>query len=636
MKMVVTVYKAATDMQGMWRARVARKTARALVHQHVDKVYSPENHKHYYFWKKSGKTCWTPPKQLEYKPHFKCTHKRHWNMLVREEMVPVLSIDQAALRVQNMWKKRKARQFFRGVFRLAWDKRFSRKNNQYYYYHKATGDSVWEKPKKLGETPRVERDVVLWDCDFRPKQLDYGKEGTVCAFLKDIGLLKFVEKANRLQITGICLLMMDLKDLFMFGLDNMQAKRVMANLRMYPQKLKLPPESDLMMEALRERMKVQLQEELARRELLRSQWNPQAKPRDPVDDLPDVKLFKWKEMGEQPKANEMWYNRSSNYEQLGKTQSDRNDMIAPEFHDSEIYHEINVLKCTSISILPPHVKKEHKRLCHAINCLKGWCSNNKGLRGIVQSSQPDPPMEDTRSKVIENDGLEALVNALTIWKEDEEIVEAAIHCLGKYASTQDINLRIIKCDGLKQCMLRLAEHQFNVGICIEAMYVATRFTTRPLEANAAVGAMAIEAAQCVMTNFEEDYEPNQWAIKVLWNLAQYGDLPIKLHKANTETTMGKFWDYMENEVVFVQVQIAIKHHCTDPRTEIEHAYDLLQILKTDPDEVKAHAIRLKRERETREEKRRLIKEREALNLRQEASAAAALLRNTHYSEESYE
>jgi len=245
-------------------------------------------------------------------------------------------------------------------------------------------------------------------------------------------------------------------------------------------------------------------------------------------------------------------------------------------------------------------------------------------------------MEDTRSKVIENDGLEALVNALTIWKEYEEIVEAAIHCLGKYASTQDINLRIIKCDGLKQCMLRLAEHQFNVGICIEAMYVATRFTTRPLEANAAVGAMAIEAAQCVMTNFEEDYEPNQWAIKVLWNLAQYGDLPIKLHKANTETTMGKFWDYMENEVVFVQVQIAIKHHCTDPRTEIEHAYDLLQILKTDPDEVKAHAIRLKRERETREEKRRLIKEREALNLRQEASAAAALLRNIHYSEESYE
>ena len=155
---------------------------------------------------------------------------------------------------------------------------------------------------------------------------------------------------------------------------------------------------------------------------------------------------------------------------------------------------------------------------------------------------------------------------------------------------------------------------------------------RALLSSAAVGAMAIEAAQCVMTNFEEDYEPNQWAIKVLWNLAQYGDLPIKLHKANTETTMGKFWDYMENEVVFVQVQIAIKHHCTGPRTEIEHAYDLLQILKTNPDEVKAHAIRLKRERETREEKRRLIKEREALNPRQEASAGAALLRNTHYSE----
>ena len=97
---------------------------------------------------------------------------------------------------------------------------------------------------------------------------------------------------------------------------------------------------------------------------LRAGYKP-TKPRDPVDDLPDAGLFKWREHGPGDKAAQNWYRTGTIYEQLGKTTTEPNAPPDPEFTDSRLYQEVNVLKQTKVPLLKKYEKRPKDALLAA-------------------------------------------------------------------------------------------------------------------------------------------------------------------------------------------------------------------------------------------------------------------------------
>lgn len=68
----------------------------------------------------------------------------------REKKPPPANKEDAAVRIQCMWRDRQARKkvhdIAQGVYEKVWDE----EDQTHYYYNKKTGESIWTKPMALG------------------------------------------------------------------------------------------------------------------------------------------------------------------------------------------------------------------------------------------------------------------------------------------------------------------------------------------------------------------------------------------------------------------------------------------------------------------------------------------------------
>ena len=68
--------------------------------------------------------------------------------------------DRAALFMQGLWRKKKAREEVVRVMERQWQKVWDENESAYYYYNNITGESQWEKPALLPGTTAEEDDAA--------------------------------------------------------------------------------------------------------------------------------------------------------------------------------------------------------------------------------------------------------------------------------------------------------------------------------------------------------------------------------------------------------------------------------------------------------------------------------------------
>ena len=69
---------------------------------------------------------------------------------MRPKKAPPANEEEAAVRIQGMWRARKARIILHDIARGTYEKLYDEESGECYYYNKATGESMWFKPLALG------------------------------------------------------------------------------------------------------------------------------------------------------------------------------------------------------------------------------------------------------------------------------------------------------------------------------------------------------------------------------------------------------------------------------------------------------------------------------------------------------
>ena len=205
--------------------------------------------------------------------------------------------------------------------------------------------------------------------------------------------------------------------------------------------------------------------------------------------------------------------------------------------------------------------QELKRLHHAVSMSRAFFSR-----------------ADTRKKWITIGGIEALVHAARTWlHHNAAFLGVALRALGYMSCDASINARVAHAGGLEICketiatyaieeedsgMARLAgkkkpeaEH-VRIEACVEAMYVFSRFTLRPAECHAAMGADVVEASLAAMRHFEHSADVSHWGVVVLTNVAA---IEVKTGK---DAGKPKYWEMLNAEHAHVCVEyVGIRNGC---------------------------------------------------------------------------
>ncbi len=166
---------AAAHIQQAWRCRTARKLMYDLVSGVYEKKFDEASGAVYYTNTKTGESAWTKPKvlgdaqDLELSPRSNAAlekarqdaesglkKKLDASTDPSKQLKNALTPEEAAVRIQGWVRAVRARRHLQAVMQHVYTKGFDPNTNEFYYYNKKTGASLWSKPKFLGnETARL-------------------------------------------------------------------------------------------------------------------------------------------------------------------------------------------------------------------------------------------------------------------------------------------------------------------------------------------------------------------------------------------------------------------------------------------------------------------------------------------------
>ncbi|RHZ29744.1 hypothetical protein DYB37_001408 [Aphanomyces astaci] len=139
---------AAIRLQAALRSKLARKRAQKQLHRQYERVWDPETKAHFYhniktdvvttfyFDHVTKTSSWTAPLLLQ---------KR--TRLTSPSPTKFKTQDSAAVRIQGIFRLRKARQEALHLAQASYEKVFDETVQAYYYFNLKTGESQWTKPK---------------------------------------------------------------------------------------------------------------------------------------------------------------------------------------------------------------------------------------------------------------------------------------------------------------------------------------------------------------------------------------------------------------------------------------------------------------------------------------------------------
>ena len=179
--------EAALHIQGIWRARKARKLLRKMIADVYVKKYDHESKKFYYVNKKSGESFWKKPLGLHSDDLVASARteaqavkdgvveKRHRTPRVHAKD---LSREDAALMIQGAYRRKMARRLLHQMASKLYTKSYDENSGRFYFTNKKTGESVWDPPKSLGDDEEVEmtpRSKAKYD-EIKRKAEEYAKK----------------------------------------------------------------------------------------------------------------------------------------------------------------------------------------------------------------------------------------------------------------------------------------------------------------------------------------------------------------------------------------------------------------------------------------------------------------------------
>ena len=183
----LTEDEAATHLQGIWRARVARRNMRRLIREVYVKKFDSSSGKFFYYNTKTKVSHWEKPIFLG-ATDINLTARtiaaaKEYGMKDIPPAIPKtprfkakdLTEEEAALHIQGAWRRRVARRRLNRVASGIYKKGFDPASKKYYYVNTKTKEAVWEKPKVLGSdilslTPRSELVALNAGMDIVPKK----------------------------------------------------------------------------------------------------------------------------------------------------------------------------------------------------------------------------------------------------------------------------------------------------------------------------------------------------------------------------------------------------------------------------------------------------------------------------------
>jgi hypothetical protein len=156
----LTPEEAALHIQGIWRARIARRLMRKMIADVYEKKFDPSSKSFFYFNKKTEESHWTKPSFL----HEDIDVTARTYAVAKESGMDVpppkaktprftaatLTPEEAALHIQGAWRARIARRKLRHLVSNIYTKKYDKASKKYFYVNKKTGESHWEKPTALG------------------------------------------------------------------------------------------------------------------------------------------------------------------------------------------------------------------------------------------------------------------------------------------------------------------------------------------------------------------------------------------------------------------------------------------------------------------------------------------------------
>jgi hypothetical protein len=117
--------------------------ARAVYVQAVDN----ESGLSFFYNQRTGESTWTKPLSLG---STELAVNSDHSGAVGVESVPALTDSQAAIRIQGLFRTRKARALLCALVKSIFVKGYDEETGLTYYYNTRSGESSWEKPALLG------------------------------------------------------------------------------------------------------------------------------------------------------------------------------------------------------------------------------------------------------------------------------------------------------------------------------------------------------------------------------------------------------------------------------------------------------------------------------------------------------
>lgn len=187
----MTPETAAARMQTLHRLWRARCVVVAKLKAQYTKIFDRAHGRFYYAYK--GKSKLLPTASWR-RPRY-CGMRGY-----PRDILPIYTIDVAALIIQRKWRARLVRLFFWALARATYQQVFDPLTGSFKYIHRTTGEETYQKPRILGNQP--------WDPNYIP---DWTTDDVVM-LLRRLGMKQYVKKFVDYGVDGVTLLLLDGED----------------------------------------------------------------------------------------------------------------------------------------------------------------------------------------------------------------------------------------------------------------------------------------------------------------------------------------------------------------------------------------------------------------------------------------
>lgn len=182
---------AAARMQTLHRLWKARCIAIKLLKENYVKIFDREHGQFYYGFKGKSKLLpaanWNKPKYCKMRSY-------------PRDIMPIYTIDVAAVVIQRKWKALLIRRFLWALARASYHEQFDPLLGQFTYTRLDTGEVFKHKPKMLGGQPYNPNNIPDWT----PEQ--------VSVFMRRIGLKQYLKNFDEYGVDGYTFVLLDYED----------------------------------------------------------------------------------------------------------------------------------------------------------------------------------------------------------------------------------------------------------------------------------------------------------------------------------------------------------------------------------------------------------------------------------------